>query len=272
MHGLGNDFVIFDGINQDVDLGADQIQRIANRHFGIGCDQVLLVEKATDPDMDFRYRIFNADGGEVAQCGNGARCFMRFVHDQGLTDKNEIAVETNSGIIFPRLLGNGLITVNMGVPNFEPAHIPYATPKRAAHYALDLDGQTIQLNILSLGNPHGVMQVDDIKLAPVLTLGPRIEQHPNFPERVNAGFMQVITRNQIAVRVFERGSGETQACGSGACAAVIAGIQNGDLDAKVSASLTGGDLEITWEGEGNPVWLTGPATTVFEGSIDLSEL
>ncbi|MFV1993760.1 MAG: diaminopimelate epimerase [Acidiferrobacterales bacterium] len=278
MHGLGNDFVVFDGINQDINLSSDQIQRLADRHFGIGCDQVLLVEKATDPDMDFRYRIFNADGGEVAQCGNGARCFMRFVHDQGLTDKNEIGIETNSGNIFPRLLGDGLVTVNMGVPNFEPASIPYAATKRASQYTLDLDlnmngnGQTIQLNILSLGNPHAVLQVDDIKMAPVLTLGPKIEQHPDFPERVNAGFMQVISRNKIAVRVFERGSGETQACGSGACAAVITGIQNGHLDAKVSASLTGGDLEITWEGEGNPVWLTGPATTVFEGSIDLGEL
>ncbi len=276
MHGLGNDFVVFDNINQDINLSTDQIQRLADRHFGIGCDQVLLVEKATDPAMDFRYRIFNADGGEVAQCGNGARCFMRFVRDQGLTDKNEIGVETNSGNIFPRLLAGGLVTVNMGVPNFEPASIPYTATKRAAQYALDLDingnAQTVQLNILSLGNPHAVMQVDDIKMAPVLTLGPKIEQHPNFPERVNAGFMQVISRNKIAVRVFERGSGETQACGSGACAAVITGIQNGHLEAKVTASLTGGDLEITWEGEGNPVWLTGPATTVFEGSIDLAAL
>ena len=272
MHGLGNDFVVFDGINQDINLGTDQIQRLADRNFGIGCDQVLIVEQATDPNMDFRYRIFNADGGEVAQCGNGARCFMRFVHDQGLTDKNEIGVETNCGNIFPRLLGDGLVTVNMGVPNFEPALIPYAATKRAARYTLDLDDQTIQLNILSLGNPHGVMQVDDIKMAPVLMLGPKIEQHPDFPERVNAGFMQVITRSQISVRVFERGAGETQACGSGACAAVITGIQNGDLDTKVTASLTGGDLEITWEGEDNPVWLTGPATTVFEGTIDLAEL
>jgi diaminopimelate epimerase len=282
MHGLGNDFVVFDGIRQHIDLNPEQIRRLANRHFGIGCDQVLVVERSTDSDMDFRYRIFNADGGEVAQCGNGARCFMRFVRDQGLTDKDEIGVQTNSGNIFPRILASGFVAVNMGVPNFEPGLIPYksaqnnAATKRAAQYTLDLDmngnGQSIQLNILSLGNPHAVMQVADIESAPVATLGPQIEQHPNFPERVNAGFMQIINRSQIVVRVFERGSGETLACGSGACAAVISGIQNGDLDAKVSVRLNGGDLEITWEGEGNPVWLTGPATTVFEGSIDLSKL
>lgn len=272
MHGLGNDFIVFDGISQDINLGADQIRRLADRHFGIGCDQVLVVEKPTDNDMDFRYRIYNADGGEVAQCGNGARCFMRFVRDQGLTDKDEIGVQTNSGNIFPRMLASGLVTVNMGIPNFEPGLVPYNANHRQDMYDLKLEAETIRINILSLGNPHAVTEVDDIELAPVATLGPQIEQHGDFPERVNAGFMQVIHRTHIAVRVFERGSGETQACGSGACAAVIAGIQNGLLDAKVTAKLTGGDLEITWEGEGNPVWLTGPATTVFEGSIDLSEL
>lgn len=277
MHGLGNDFVVFDGINQDINLSADQVRKIANRHFGIGCDQVLVVERPTDSDMDFRYRIFNADGGEVAQCGNGARCFMQFVREQGLTDKDEIGVETNSGKIFPRILATGLISVNMGVPNFEPDVIPYrASPdnagKRQDMYELELKNETVQVSILSLGNPHTVMQVDDIKIAPVSELGAQIESHANFPERVNAGFMEVIDRTHIAVRVFERGAGETQACGSGACAAVIAGIKNNLLDTKVNVSLVGGDLEITWEGEGNPVWLTGPATTVFNGSLDLSTL
>jgi diaminopimelate epimerase len=272
MHGLGNDFVVFDGINQDIKLSTGQLQRIADRHFGIGCDQILIVEKPTDDNMDFMYRIFNADGGEVSQCGNGARCFMQFVRDQGLTDKDEIGVQTGNGHIFPRMLANGLISVNMGVPDFEPASIPYNAVKRETIYELSLGSENIRANILSLGNPHAVIQVDDIDIAPVTTTGAQIEQHPDFPERVNAGFMQVIDRAHIAVRVFERGSGETLACGSGACAAVIAGIQNGLLDTDVSVSLKGGDLEITWEGEGNPVWLTGPATTVFEGSIDLGLL
>lgn len=272
MHGLGNDFVVFDGISQDINLGTDQIRRLADRHSGIGCDQVLVVERPVDSDMDFRYRIFNADGGEVGQCGNGARCFMRFVREQGLTDKDEIGVQTKSGRLFLRILADGLVAVNMGVPNFEPASVPFSSAKREDHYELSLDNEVVHVNILSLGNPHAVMQVDDIEQAPVTTLGMQIEQHPDFPERVNAGFMQVVDRTHIAVRVFERGAGETQACGSGACAAVIAGIQNGLLDANVTASLTGGDLEIAWEGEGNPVWLTGSATTVFEGSIDLSAL
>lgn len=277
MHGLGNDFIVFDGVTQEIKLNERLVRRLADRHLGIGCDQVLVVEKPGDSRMDFRYRIYNADGSEVAQCGNGARCFMKFVHDQGLTDKNEIGVETNSGNIFPRILANGLVTVNMGVPNFDPDVVPYhanqKTPtERKRLYNLNLDGKMIEVSILSLGNPHAVMLVKDINTAPVQTLGPLIEAHPDFPERVNAGFMQVMDTTHISVRVFERGVGETQACGSGACAAVIAGIQNNLLGKKVTVSLKGGELEIAWEGEGNPVWLTGPATTVFEGRVDLDVL
>lgn len=271
MHGLGNDFVVFDGVRQSVHLSHQQIRQIADRHFGIGCDQLLLVEKPTVADADFRYRIFNADGGEVEQCGNGARCFVRYVHDQGLTQKTEIRVETARGIIVPRLESNGLVTVNMGAPRLNPAEIPFAADKQALTYELDLPGTNIEISALSMGNPHAVQVVADVESAPVEQQGPLIERHQRFPQRVNAGFMQVVDRGHIRLRVFERGTGETLACGTGACAAVVAGITRGLLDAEVRVSTHGGDLTIRWEGEGQPVWMTGPAVVVFNGEMEIQE-
>jgi diaminopimelate epimerase len=269
MQGLGNDFVVLDGINQHVSLNAEQIRRIADRHFGVGCDQLLLVENASHPEADFRYRIFNADGGEVEQCGNGARCFVRFVHDRGLTQKTEIRVETSCGIIAPRLEADGMVTVDMGAPRFEPSEIPFVTSKRALTYDVELGSATVELSTLSMGNPHAVQIVTDIDTAPVALQGPLIEHHTLFPQRVNAGFMQIIDRGHIRVRVFERGAGETLACGTGACAAVVAGIMRGLLDTQVTVSMRGGDLHLRWEGEGRPVLMTGPAVVVFEGEIEI---
>ncbi len=269
MHGLGNDFVVIDGISQRVELSTDQYRHIADRHFGIGCDQILLIEKPTRTDADFRYRIFNSDGGEVEQCGNGARCFVRYVRDHGMTDKNEIRVETQCGIIVPRVEANGDVTVNMGVPRFEPQEIPFLTDHRAPVYLLSLADKIVEINALSMGNPHAVQVVDDVDSAPVTVDGPQIEHHPSFPKRVNAGFMQVLDRGHIKLRVYERGAGETLACGSGACAAVVVGIQRGLLDATVRVTTHGGDLLIRWAGEGQPVMMTGPAMEVFEGMIEL---
>lgn len=271
MHGLGNDFVVIDGINQSPFLGPEQLRLLANRHFGIGCDQILLIE-AAEGDADFRYRIFNADGGEVEQCGNGARCFVRYVHDRGMTNKNEIRVETHGGLIIPRLEANGEVTVNMGAPKFEPREIPFTAEKRALTYPLDIDGRQVEISAVSMGNPHAVQWVADVDHAPVLTEGELIERHPCFPKRVNAGYMQVIDRSHIRLRVYERGAGETLACGTGACAAVVAGIQRGLLESKVKVSFRSGDLIVRWEGENQPVWMTGPATTVFDGEIDLKIL
>jgi diaminopimelate epimerase len=269
MHGLGNDFVVFDAISQGVNLTPAQFRFVADRHFGIGCDQILLVERATRPDADFRYRIFNADGGEVEQCGNGARCFVRFVHEKGLSPKTELRVETAAGIIVPRLEPNGQVTVNMGVPRFEPAEIPFLAEKRALTYLLGLEGRLAEVSVLSMGNPHAVQWVKDADSAPVAVEGPQIESHPSFPARVNAGFMQVLDRNRIKLRVYERGAGETLACGTGACAAAVAGRMRGLLDGEVRVTTRGGELMIRWEGEGHPVWMTGPAVTVFEGEINL---
>ena len=269
MHGLGNDFVVLDGITQRVALTAEQYRFLADRHFGIGCDQILLIEKSTRSDADFRYRIFNSDGGEVEQCGNGARCFVRYVRDHGMTDKSEIRVETQCGIIVPCVETNGDVTVNMGVPRFEPQEIPFLTDHRAPVYLLSLVDKIVEINALSIGNPHAVQVVDDVDSAPVTLDGPQIEHHPSFPKRVNAGFMQVLDRGHIKLRVHERGAGETLACGSGACAAVVAGIQRGLLDASVRVTTHGGDLMIHWAGEGQPVMMTGPAVEVFEGVIDL---
>ncbi|MHB1231012.1 MAG: diaminopimelate epimerase [Burkholderiales bacterium] len=268
MHGLGNDFVVIDGIAQRLELNSEQYRHIADRHFGIGCDQILLIEKPTRTDADFRYRIFNSDGGEVEQCGNGARCFVRYVRDHGLTDKTEIRVETQSGIIVPRLEANGQVTVNMGVPRFEPRDIPFLADSRAPTYLLSLEDKIIEISALSMGNPHAVQVVSDVDSAPVAADGPRIEHHASFPKRVNAGFMQVLDRGHIKLRVHERGAGETLACGSGACAAVVAGIQRGVLDATVRVTTHGGDLMIHWAGEGQPVMMTGPAVEVFEGVIE----
>ncbi len=269
MHGLGNDFVVFDGVHQPISLNPQQIRQIADRHFGVGCDQLLLVEKSALPDVDFRYRIFNADGGEVEQCGNGARCFVRFVRDQGLTQKTEIRVETAKGIIVPRLEADGLVTVNMGAPVFEPGDIPFMAEQHSVTYPLALPDGMVEISAVSMGNPHAVQVVSDVEAFPVATQGPQIELHSRFPKRVNAGFMQVVDRRQIKLRVFERGAGETLACGTGACAAVVAGITRGLLDAEVRVQTHGGELTIRWQGEGQPVWMTGPAVVVFHGEIEI---
>ncbi|MDD4912901.1 MAG: diaminopimelate epimerase [Sideroxydans sp.] len=269
MHGAGNDFVVIDGVRQVVSLSPENIRFIADRNFGIGCDQLLLVEKSQRPDTDFRYRIFNADGGEVEQCGNGARCFVRFVHDHKLTSKREIIVETKSGIISPRLEEDGRVTVNMGAPVLDPMQIPFVSDSDAAIQALDVADETILISAVSMGNPHAVQVVENIETAAVATQGPLIENHPRFPNRVNAGFMQIIDRSHIKLRVFERGAGETLSCGTGACAAVVAGIRRGLLDATVSVATHGGTLSITWNGLGTPVLMTGPAIAVFDGEINL---
>lgn len=268
MQGAGNDFMVIDGIRQQIQLTDVQIRAMAHRQFGIGFDQLLLVESSSI--ADFKYRIFNADGSEVAQCGNGARCFVRFVVDQQLTDKHEISVETASGIITPKLEANGLVTVNMGAPRFKPEQVPFVADTIANTYMLDVMGQATEISAISMGNPHAVQVVDDVETAPVLTMGSRIEVHPRFPERVNAGFMQIVDTHHIKLRVFERGSGETLACGTGACAAAVAGIQRGLLQSPVRVSARGGELHISWQGDGAPVMMTGPAVTVFTGEIDLS--
>ena len=269
MHGLGNDFVVIDGVRQPVVLTPEQLRYLADRHFGVGCDQILLVEKPTQPGVDFRYRIFNADGGEVEQCGNGARCFVRFVHEQGLTDKREIRVETLRGTIAPRLEGDGNVTVDMGEPRFLPAEIPFLHDEDVVIYNLDVADETLEISVVSMGNPHAVQVVGDVEAAPVGEHGPLIESHERFPQRVNAGFMQVVDRHAIRLRVYERGSGETLACGTGACAAAVAGIRRGLLDSPVRVTTRGGDLTIAWGGPGRPVLMTGPAATVFSGEIEL---
>lgn len=269
MHGLGNDFVVLDGVRQQVSLSPEQLRFLADRHFGVGFDQLLLVEPATQPGVDFRYRIFNADGSEVEQCGNGARCFARFVFDQGLTDKREIRVETKRGVIAPRLEADGQVTVDMGAPRFAPAEIPFISDSDAVVQSLDLDGTTVDISVVSMGNPHAVQLVADVDTAPVAVHGPLTESHPRFPERVNAGFLQVLDRHSARLRVYERGSGETLACGTGACAAVVAGIRRGLLDSPVRVATRGGELTIAWAGPGQPVLMTGPAVTVFTGEIEL---
>ena len=268
MQGLGNDFVVIDAVNQSVCLSPAQRRLLADRHFGVGCDQILLVEGAVG-DADFRYRIYNADGGEVEQCGNGARCFVRYVHDKGMTQKNEIRVETSGGLIIPRLEANGEVSVNMGMPKFEPQQIPFIAEKRAMTYSIDISGRQVEISAVSLGNPHAVELVEDVDGAPVITEGALIESHPSFPKRVNAGYMQVVDRTHIRLRVYERGAGETLACGTGACAAVVIGIERGLLRSTVQVNMRGGELTIRWEGEGQPVWMTGPAVTVFDGEIEL---
>ena len=269
MQGLGNDFVVLDGIRQSLELTPEQLRFLADRHFGIGCDQVLLVEAGTRPDVDFRYRIFNGDGGEVEQCGNGARCFARFVHQQGLTTKREIRVETMRGVIVPRLEEDGSVTVDMGVPVFAPDEIPFVSDRDDLLQPLRVADEEWAMTAVGMGNPHAVHVVADVDTAPVERLGPLIESHPRFPQRVNAGFMQVLDRHAIRLRGFERGAGETLACGSGACAAVVAGIARGLLDSPVRVETRGGELSIVWNGQGTPVSMTGPALTVFNGEIEL---
>ncbi|NSL53675.1 diaminopimelate epimerase [Uliginosibacterium aquaticum] len=269
MQGLGNDFVVIDAINQPVEMTPALAQKLGDRRFGVGCDQLLIVERAQQPGVDFRYRIFNGDGSEVEQCGNGARCFVRFVVDKQLTHKTAIRVETKSGIIEPRLADDGLVTVDMGVPIFEPARIPFSSESDAVVQPLEVNGERLAITAVSMGNPHAVQVVGNVDSAPVETLGPAIEHHPRFPARVNAGFMQVVDEHSIRLRVFERGAGETLACGTGACAAVVAGIQRQLLASPVRVATCGGELSIAWGGPGSPVLMTGPAVSVFEGSIEI---
>ncbi|WP_298600370.1 diaminopimelate epimerase [Zoogloea sp.] len=269
MHGLGNDFVMIDAVRQDIRLSADQVRWLADRHFGVGCDQLLVVEPAQTPGVDFRYRIFNADGGEVEQCGNGARCFARFVFEQGLSDKREIRVETKKGIITPRLEDDGNVTVDMGVPVLAPAEVPFISDSDAWVQPLDVAGTPVAITAVSMGNPHAVQVVADVDSAPVAEQGPLIEHHPRFPARVNAGFLQVVDEHNVRLRVFERGASETLACGTGACAAVVAGILRGLVASPVRVATRGGELTIAWGGIGTPVMMTGPAVTVFTGELTL---
>ena len=257
MHGAGNDFVVVDATRRSFDLSKEQIKRLADRHLGVGCDQVLVVERPRAAGADFRYRIFNADGGEVEQCGNGARCFVKFVHAKGLTSKREIRVETLGGPIVPRLEDDGEVSVNMGPPSFE------------GQERLSVGGQAVEVTILSMGNPHAVQVVPDVAAAPVTTQGPLLETHPRFPGRVNAGYMQVLDRRRIALRVWERGAGETLSCGTGACAAAATGIRRGLLDSPVRVDTRGGTLTISWAGGDNAVWMKGPAQTVYEGTLEI---
>ena len=276
MHGAGNDFIVIDAINQSVNLTTEQWQQLADRRFGVGADQILVVEKSHTEGIDFRYRIFNSDGGEVEQCGNGARAFVKFVVDKGLTDQRQIRVETMAGVIAPKLEDDGRITVNMGAPIFTASLIPFddsalqsSQQHDATLWPLEVNGKTIHVAALSMGNPHAVQIVADADAAAVGLDGPVIENHPRFPKRVNAGFMQIVDRHNISLRVYERGAGETLACGTGACAAVVTGIRMGLLDTPVVVTTRGGILSIAWEGEDSPVLLTGPAMNVFEGSIDI---
>jgi diaminopimelate epimerase len=267
MHGLGNDFVVIDATREMIELTAQQLRQIADRHFGVGCDQILKVEPPRDADTDFYYRIFNADGGEVEQCGNGARCFVRYVHDKGLTRKTEIRVGTKGGVIVPRLEADGEVTVDMGIPVFEPREVPFIAPARALTYSLDVGDTRVEASVLSMGNPHAVQIAPDVDAAPVTTQGPKIESHPQFPQRVNAGYMEIVDRRRIRLRVYERGVGETLACGTGACAAVVAGITRAVLAERVIVETRGGNLTVSWAGEGEPVIMTGPAVSVFEGEL-----
>jgi len=269
MQGVGNDFVVVDAIGQNVLLDAARVRQIADRHFGVGCDQLLLIERPRSSGTDFYYRIFNADGEEVQHCGNGARCFLRYVRDKHLTDKREIRVETMAGVITPRLETDGQVTVDMGPPIFAPAKIPFIAEREQLTYQLDVDGKTIEVSALSMGNPHAVQVVADVDAAPVTTQGPLIERHARFPQRVNAGYMQIVDPHRIRLRVYERGAGETLACGTGACAAVVAGIARGLLTSPVTVQTRGGDLTIRWDSAAEPVLMTGPAQTVFEGELEL---
>jgi len=269
MQGVGNDFVVVDAIGQNVLLDAARVRQIADRHFGVGYDQLLLIERPRSSGTDFYYRIFNADGEEVEHCGNGARCFLRYVRDKHLTDKREIRVETMAGVITPRLETDGQVTVDMGPPIFAPAKIPFIAEREQLTYQLDVDGKTIEVSALSMGNPHAVQVVADVDAAPVTTQGPLIERHARFPQRVNAGYMQIVDPHRIRLRVYERGAGETLACGTGACAAVVAGIARGLLTSPVTVQTRGGDLTIRWDSAAEPVLMTGPAQTVFEGELEL---
>ncbi len=269
MHGLGNDFIVFDLITQSLRVDVHLIRHLADRHRGIGCDQVLVIEPPTDPEMDFRYRIFNQDGSEVGQCGNGARCVALYIREKRLSAKRRLRVETLGGPLDLQLGKGTVVSVGMGVPRLQPQEIPFEADLKASSYTLEADGERLEISAVSMGNPHAVLLVENVDLAPVAELGPRLETHPRFPEGANIGFMQVIDRTEVRLRVFERGAGETMACGSGACAAVVAGRLRGLLDERVRVYLPGGYLQIEWRGEGEPLLMSGPATTVFEGQISL---
>jgi diaminopimelate epimerase len=269
MHGLGNDFVVFDAVRQRVQLTPGQVRAIADRHLGVGCDQLLLVERPEQTGADFRYRIFNADGGEVEQCGNGARCFARFVRDRGLSDRRTLRVETRAGIIGLTVEDDDEVTVDMGAPRFTPADIPFIADREQSVYALEVDGATVEIGAVSMGNPHAVIVVDRVDDAPVTRLGARIEHHPRFPNRVNVGFMQRLGPDHVRLRVWERGAGETRACGTGACAAVAIGVKRGMLGQSVRVDLPGGTLTVRWDGKRAPMLMKGPAVSVFEGEIEL---
>ena len=270
MHGLGNDFMVIDAISQKVRLNDDLVRRLADRNRGVGFDQLLVVEPPTEPDMDFRYRIYNADGSEVEHCGNGARCFARFVRDKGLVLRDRISVQTARGKAVLEIQGRDQVEVDMGPPELEPASVPFIAPEKATTYTLTTnDGSEVELGVVSMGNPHAVLVVDSVDTAPVTTLGAELEVHEAFPNRANIGFMEILNRSEIRLRVFERGAGETQACGTGACAAVVSGRLRGLLDDSVLVHLPGGDLKIQWAGAGEPVMMTGPVATVYEGQIYL---
>ena len=269
MHGLGNDFVVINAIDQSISLNSEQVRFIADRRFGIGCDQLLLVENSDDDNADFRYRIYNADGGEVEQCGNGARCFAQFVRDEGLSDDSEISVITNNGRLLLRIEDDGNVTVDMGAPILEPQKIPFIANEKLSQYQLDISGEEISFGAVSMGNPHAVIVVDDVDSMNIEKLAKALQEHPSFPNSVNVGFMQVIDSQHIKLRVYERGVGETQACGTGACAAVVAGTLQGLLTETVEVSLLGGNLSIHWAGDKNPVMMSGPTATVYKGIISL---
>ncbi len=267
MHGLGNDFVVIDALTQNVRISGSMVRRLSDRALGIGCDQILVVEPPTEKDIDFDYRIFNQDGAEVEQCGNGARCLARFVKDRKLTGKSSIRVKTVNRVMNLKINTDNSVRVDMGVPLLEPSEIPFEASLKSLLYDIDIDGQSYSISAVSMGNPHAILQVDDVQAAPVAVLGAQLECHERFPNRVNAGFMQVVDRKQLNLRVFERGAGETQACGSGACAAAVAAMRQELVDSQVTVHLTGGDLTIEWQGEGEPLIMTGPAVTVFHGRI-----
>lgn len=269
MQGLGNDFVVLDALRTPVELSAEQLRHLADRRFGVGCDQVLVVQPSRTAGADFEYRIFNADGGEVEHCGNGVRCLGRYLVDNGHTEARRLTVATLSGLTHITVLDDGRVTVDMGPPRLEPAQIPLSAPQRRTEYTLTVDGQSVPFAAVSMGNPHAVIRVDDVDTAPVDTLGPKLQQHPAFPRQVNVGFMQVIDSGHIRLRVYERGAGETLACGTGACAAVVAGRLRDGLAASVRVGLRGGELIIDWAEEGQPVWMTGPGETVFTGEIEV---
>jgi len=269
MHGLGNDFLVIDGVRQTVSLDTARIRQLGDRHFGVGFDQMLLVEAPVHPNNDFRYRIFNNDGSEVEQCGNGARCFARFVCDQRLTNKSSIRVETAKGVIVPELMANGQIKVDMGEPRLLVAEIPFVSAQEAVLHSINIEGRTLEISVVSMGNPHAVLVVDDVENAEVARIGAALQTHDRFPERVNAGFMQILSRDEIRLRVYERGAGETLACGTGSCAAVVTGIRQGLLNSSVQVHTHGGNLTVEWAGVGQPVMMTGPTATVFTGEIDV---